>query len=111
MRPAIIRGAVQGLEVALGIFRDLDNRLGQANVLANLGIVRRLTGDYTAAVQVLGEALDTYRDLGDRSSAAETLNESGHADAWRGQCGPRGPPRRRAGADGVHADYCGSVAV
>lgn len=47
------RAAVQALEEAMGIFRDVGHRLGQANVLTYLGAVRRLTGDYPAAARAL----------------------------------------------------------
>ena len=43
--------AAQALEQALGIYRDLGDRLGQANALSDLGDVRRLTGDYPAAAR------------------------------------------------------------
>ena len=43
--------AAQVLEQALGIYRDLGDRLGQANALSDLGAVRRVTGDYPAAAQ------------------------------------------------------------
>ena len=46
-------GAVRDLEEALDIYRDLGDRLGQANALTNLGKVRRLTGDYPAAARDL----------------------------------------------------------
>ena len=38
------RARPQDLEQALGIYRDLGDRLGQANALNYLGDVRRLTG-------------------------------------------------------------------
>ena len=47
----------QDLEHALGIYRDLGDRLGQANILRDLGDVRWLTGDYPAAAQDLEQAL------------------------------------------------------
>ena len=64
--------AAQALELALGIYHDLGDRLGQANALGNLGHVRRLTGDYLAAAQALDLALDIYHDLGDRFGQANT---------------------------------------
>jgi len=39
--------------------------------------VRRLTGEYPAAAQVLEQALGIYRELGHRGGEAETLNERG----------------------------------
>ena len=50
--------AAQALEQALGIYRDLGDRLGQASALNDLGVVRRATGDYPAAAQALEQALD-----------------------------------------------------
>jgi len=58
--------------------RHLGDRLGQANALSDLGVVRRLaTGDYPGAAQVLEEALGIYRDLGHRLGQAGALNELG----------------------------------
>ncbi len=45
--------AAEVLEEALGISRDIGYRLGQVNVLNNLGEVRTMTGDYLAAAEVL----------------------------------------------------------
>ena len=39
--------------------------------------MRRLTGDYPAAAQALEQALDIYRDLGDRLGQANALRELG----------------------------------
>jgi hypothetical protein len=59
------------------LYRDLDNRHGQAGALRNLGDVQRLTGDYPAVTLSLSQALSLYRDLGHRHSEAETLNNLG----------------------------------
>ena len=55
----------------------LGDRLGQASALNDLGTVRRLTGDYPAAAQVLEQALGIYRDLGDRLGQASALSDLG----------------------------------
>ena len=55
----------------------LGDRLGQANALSDLGVVRRLTGDYPAAAQALEQALGIYRDLGDRLGQANALSDLG----------------------------------
>ena len=47
-------GAAGVLEQALAIYRDLGDRLGQANALNELGIVRQLTGDYPGAARSPG---------------------------------------------------------
>ena len=65
------------LQEALGIYRDLGDRLGQANALSGLGLVRRATGDYPAAARALEEALGIYRDLGDRVGQANALHKLG----------------------------------
>ena len=57
--------------------RRLGDRLGRANALNHLGAVRRLTGDYRDAAQVLEEALGIYRDLGDPLGQANALNHLG----------------------------------
>ena len=43
--------AARALEEALGISRDLGDRLGQASALNVLGAVRQLTGDYPGAAE------------------------------------------------------------
>jgi tetratricopeptide (TPR) repeat protein/transcriptional regulator with XRE-family HTH domain len=57
--------------------RQLGDRLGQAGALNDLGDVRRLTGDYPAAAQVLEQALSIYHDIGDRLGQANALNYLG----------------------------------
>ena len=71
------RAGVQDKEQALGIYRDLGDRLGQANVLSYLGSGRAMTGDYPGAARAHTEALDICRDLGDRTGQADALNELG----------------------------------
>ena len=62
---------------AIQAARHLGDRLGQAGALNDLGDVRRLTGDYPAAAQVLEQALGIYRDLGDRLGQANALGYLG----------------------------------
>jgi tetratricopeptide (TPR) repeat protein len=62
---------------ALQAARHLGDKPGEANALSNLGILRRLTGDYRGAAEALEEALGIYRDLDDRLGQASTLNELG----------------------------------
>ena len=57
--------------------RHLGDRPGEASALNELGVVRRLTGDYPGAAQALEEALGIYRDLGDRLGQANALNDLG----------------------------------
>ncbi len=57
--------------------QHLGDRAGQANALHDLGIVRRLTGDYPSAARDLEEALGISRDLDDRAGQASALNNLG----------------------------------
>src|SRR5260370_20655738 len=50
-------------EQALGIYRDIGDRLGQANALLYLGAVRRDTGDFPGAARGLEQAPAMYPDL------------------------------------------------
>jgi tetratricopeptide (TPR) repeat protein/transcriptional regulator with XRE-family HTH domain len=59
---------------AIAAAQQLGDRLGHANALNDLGIMRRLTGDYPAAVQAHQQALDIYRDLGHRPGEANGLS-------------------------------------
>ena len=62
---------------ALRSARHLGDRLGQADALNNLGIVRERTGDYPGAARDLEEALGICRDLGDRRGQANALTSLG----------------------------------
>ena len=62
---------------ALQAARDLHDQPGEASALNNLGIMRRLTGDYPGAAQALEKAADLYRHLGDRLGHANTLHNLG----------------------------------
>jgi tetratricopeptide (TPR) repeat protein/transcriptional regulator with XRE-family HTH domain len=69
--------AISRHTTAIQAARYLGDRLGQANALHDLGDVRRLTGDYLAAAQDLGQALGLYRDLGDRLGQANAFSRLG----------------------------------
>ena len=58
---------------ALGLYRDLGDRPGQATALCYLGGVEYESGDYPAAAETLTQALALYRDLGDRLGQMNTL--------------------------------------
>jgi tetratricopeptide (TPR) repeat protein/transcriptional regulator with XRE-family HTH domain len=70
------QGAARDLEEALGIYRDLGNPLGQADVLTELGVVR-MASDYADAARDLEEALGIYRDLDNRPGQANVLKDLG----------------------------------
>jgi tetratricopeptide (TPR) repeat protein len=57
--------------------QHLDDRLGQAGALHDLGVIRAATGDYPGGVQAQEQALSMYRDLGDRLGQANALRELG----------------------------------
>jgi len=79
--------AARDLNQALTIYRDLGDRLGQANVLSYLGSEQRHVGDNPGATQAFIGALDIYRDLGDGPARPTpcTISEAsggGHAITW-----------------------------
>lgn len=61
---------------ALQLFRDHDDRLGEANALNKLGTVQQAAGD-PSAVASLAQALGLHRSLGDRQGEANDLNQLG----------------------------------
>lgn len=69
--------ATTSLEQALDLYRELDDRAGQASALNNIGILRYLAGDYPAATDSHTRALDLYRAVGDRLGQANALNDLG----------------------------------
>ena len=88
----------EALEEALDIYRDIGDRLGQANALTDLGSVRRVTGDYRGAAEALEKALDIYRDIGDRLGQANALSALGNVRQLTGDYrGAAAGARRGAG--------------
>jgi tetratricopeptide (TPR) repeat protein/transcriptional regulator with XRE-family HTH domain len=69
---------------ALAAARRADDRLGEADGLAELGFLDVLTGDYAAAAVRLAEAIVIYRDLGDRPGHAHALIELGFLNVLTG---------------------------
>jgi len=57
--------------------QHVSDRLGQANALNDLGIMRLGTGDYPGAARDLEEALGIYGDLGSRRGQANVLTNLG----------------------------------
>jgi tetratricopeptide (TPR) repeat protein/transcriptional regulator with XRE-family HTH domain len=66
--------AVARHTTAVRAARQIGDRPGQASALNELGIVRRLTGDYRGASEAYGTALALFRDLGDQLGEANTLS-------------------------------------
>ena len=69
---------------ALEIYRTIGYGQGEAEALANLGIVRRLTGDLAGAATPRPRALDIYRKIGSRHDEAWALNHYAATIAARG---------------------------
>ena len=66
--------AARNQRAAHEVYRELGNRLGQANALTALAEARRLTGDQAGAARDLEEAIGIFLDLGFRGSEAWALN-------------------------------------
>ncbi len=60
-------------QTAAAVAGRLGDHRGQASALADLGAVRRRTGDFPGATDAITQALHTYRDLGDRLGQAAAL--------------------------------------
>ena len=60
---------------ALAAARQAGDRLGEADTLAELGVLQGETGDYPAAAASLARALALYGEAGDLPGQAHTLNQ------------------------------------
>ncbi len=69
---------------ALAAARRADDRLGEADALAELGFVQLEMGDYPAAAASLAQATAIYGNLGDRPGHAHALIELGFLDVLTG---------------------------
>ncbi len=62
--------ALQSYEQALTLFRQVGDRLGEANVLQAMGDVQQFRDDRDAALQSYEQALTLFRQVGDRLGEA-----------------------------------------
>jgi len=65
--------------------RQIEDRVGQARALNDLGAIQGHLGDYQAAVNSVNEALALYRDLDDRAGQACALNNLGILQHYTGK--------------------------
>ncbi|MGN6794115.1 MAG: ATP-binding protein [Streptosporangiaceae bacterium] len=80
------RAACANLNQALVLYRRLDDRAGQVDVLATLGLVANLTAEYPAALRYARKALRISRDTGNMRGEAAALNEIGATRLATGNC-------------------------
>src|SRR5690606_7529097 len=59
----------------LPIYREIGDRLGEANCQKSLGDVHVQVGEYAQARERYGEALPIYREIGDRLGEANTYRK------------------------------------
>ncbi len=64
-------------EEALGIYREIGDRLGEANSIWALGDVFRVQAEYKIAKDCYEEALGIYREMGNRIGEANTIKALG----------------------------------
>jgi tetratricopeptide (TPR) repeat protein len=71
--------AAQALEQALGIFRDIGDRGGEAETLNETGTLHRVTGD-------LGQARASHQQALELARAIASFRTEAHALAGLGRC-------------------------
>jgi CHAT domain-containing protein/uncharacterized protein HemY len=69
--------ALQFLEKALQIYREIKNRQGEANALGNLGLAYKSLRQYTRAIEFYQQNLDIVREIKDRQAEAASLGNLG----------------------------------
>jgi CHAT domain-containing protein/tetratricopeptide (TPR) repeat protein len=76
-RTSQFREALQSLEQALVIYREIGNRAGEGVTLTGIGAVYERTGEYAQALDYYEQALVILRAVGDRAGEGVTLNNIG----------------------------------
>jgi tetratricopeptide (TPR) repeat protein/transcriptional regulator with XRE-family HTH domain len=71
-------------QTALNAARRARDRPGQAGALDELGLLQQLTGDYSAAIATLAQAVALYEEFGDQRGQAYALNHLGLVHQDRG---------------------------
>uniref|UniRef100_A0A1J1JF88 Tetratricopeptide TPR_2 repeat protein n=1 Tax=Planktothrix agardhii TaxID=1160 RepID=A0A1J1JF88_PLAAG len=73
------QAAIQSLETALNIFREIGDRNGEGFALGNLGIAYNRLGQYQKAIEFYQQSLTIFREIGDRNGEGLALNNLGLA--------------------------------
>jgi tetratricopeptide (TPR) repeat protein len=63
------------LQRSLALFRELGDRIGQANALLHVAMARLETGEFAAVQQPIEEAQALFRELGDAVGVAWTVHD------------------------------------
>jgi predicted ATPase/class 3 adenylate cyclase/Tfp pilus assembly protein PilF len=71
-------------ETALGLWRQVGDRLGIAASLTNLGIIQRIYGDYERSSALHEQALSLWREIDDEGGISSSLHELGWLALNRG---------------------------
>jgi len=71
--------AIELYQQALPLYRELGDRLGEANTLRSLGDAARMQDRYQDAIELYQQALPLYRELGARLGEARGLLGNGLA--------------------------------
>ncbi len=79
--------ALEHLQIALKIHRDIGNREGEANDLCNIGNVYSMKGELENALEHYQIALKIHRDIGNREGEASQLGNIGNVYRKRGESG------------------------
>jgi tetratricopeptide (TPR) repeat protein len=72
-----VKEALERYEAALAFYREIGNRLGEANTLRAIGDVLQFLDRRTEALERYEAALAFYREIGDRLGEANTLKAIG----------------------------------
>jgi tetratricopeptide (TPR) repeat protein len=72
-----VKQALEAYEEAIGIYREVGDRLGEANTLKAIGDVLQFLKRSTEALQNYEQAIGIYREVGDRLGEANTLKAIG----------------------------------
>jgi tetratricopeptide (TPR) repeat protein len=77
--------AIEFNQQSLEIAREIGDRRGEANSLANLGITYWYLGQYQRAIEFNQQSLEIAREIGDRRGESNSLNCLGYAYKSLGQ--------------------------
>jgi CHAT domain-containing protein/Tfp pilus assembly protein PilF len=79
------RAALQSLEQALALYREIGDRQGEGASLGNLGIIYDSLGQFQRAIAFHEQHREIAREIGDRQGEANSLNNLGRAYYSQGQ--------------------------
>jgi CHAT domain-containing protein/tetratricopeptide (TPR) repeat protein len=79
------QAAIEDWQTVLSIYRQLNDRRGEAISIRNLGLIQKSLEEYEQAISLYKQSLEIFGEIGDRQNEAKSLNTLGNLYREQGE--------------------------